>query len=512
MKVMIIDDDSATVNAVGNMVDWEKFQIKDIFKAYNIQQAKKILENEKIDILICDIEMPMGSGLDLLKWVRANNISCEFIFLTCHESFEFAQQAIKFGAAGYLLKPLVVELLEAEIYKALGRLNYNKNSERELWRSLLMNPLYTDQQIIAEQIKYSRMGLSLDDEFFLVMICTNSIETGKDGSDLMEIGLNRLADDIFILAGEHEKVFSYYRNRSFHLILVFRRDKPIIEIKQRCEELIIRAEQSLQIMVDCYISNSCHLDKLNEKRKLLEQLNLDNVIFRGRIIQEGQFSLNVNTEEQLLDMVLVARLLANQNKIELLKMLKDYLEQLADRRKLNTHLLRRIQQDILQAVYVYLYEKNVLATELFSDEQAIILQQKSLSSYVDMMQYLTHLISKSFEYVNNIANKQTIVECMKKFIQRNYHKPITRIEVAESVFLTPEYAAKVFKKEEGINVKSYINMYRIGKAKSMLLNKNNRISDIALDTGFDNIPYFTTKFKEIVGVSPSEYRKWHVIS
>lgn len=49
--------------------------------------------------------MPMGSGLDLLKWVRGKGLESEFIFLTCHESFAYASEAIEYRAGSYIVKP-----------------------------------------------------------------------------------------------------------------------------------------------------------------------------------------------------------------------------------------------------------------------------------------------------------------------------------------------------------------------------------------------------------------------
>ncbi|MBO5622044.1 MAG: response regulator, partial [Butyrivibrio sp.] len=101
MDAIVIDDDLSTVEVIVSNVDWDKFHIDNVHKAYNIAAAKKIILENDISIAVCDIEMPMGSGLDLIKWVRENDMDTEFIFLTSHEKFDYARAAIEYKASGY---------------------------------------------------------------------------------------------------------------------------------------------------------------------------------------------------------------------------------------------------------------------------------------------------------------------------------------------------------------------------------------------------------------------------
>ena len=79
MNVLLIDDDRFVVAALQKKIDWTSLSVSEIFSAYNIRQAKKIMEDNSIRICVCDIEMPGGSGLELLAWVREHDIDTEFI-------------------------------------------------------------------------------------------------------------------------------------------------------------------------------------------------------------------------------------------------------------------------------------------------------------------------------------------------------------------------------------------------------------------------------------------------
>ena len=62
MELLIVDDEETALQAVLKNVKWEELPFKRVYTATNITSAKAELENEKIRIVLCDIEMPMGSG------------------------------------------------------------------------------------------------------------------------------------------------------------------------------------------------------------------------------------------------------------------------------------------------------------------------------------------------------------------------------------------------------------------------------------------------------------------
>lgn len=69
IKVLIIDDEEFCVQALIEDISWKKCGITSVEGVYSVRQAKLYLEKNKADILICDIEMPGESGLDLVEWV-----------------------------------------------------------------------------------------------------------------------------------------------------------------------------------------------------------------------------------------------------------------------------------------------------------------------------------------------------------------------------------------------------------------------------------------------------------
>jgi len=121
-KVLIIDDEKRTRDLIAKMIETFGFDLTVISEGETMDTAIKAIQNHQPDILFIDIQMPDGTGFDVLK--QLENISFEVIFITAHE--EFAIQAIKFSALDYLLKPVDPLELKEAVEKAIKAVNTKK--------------------------------------------------------------------------------------------------------------------------------------------------------------------------------------------------------------------------------------------------------------------------------------------------------------------------------------------------------------------------------------------------
>lgn len=80
MNVLIIDDQPDVVAGIHSGINWDALSIRQVFCANDIIRAREILSNNSVDIMLCDIEMPLGSGLELYEWVAEHfpEIKCIF--------------------------------------------------------------------------------------------------------------------------------------------------------------------------------------------------------------------------------------------------------------------------------------------------------------------------------------------------------------------------------------------------------------------------------------------------
>lgn len=105
------------------------------------------------------------------------------------------------------------------------------------------------------------------------------------------------------------------------------------------------------------------------------------------------------------------------------------------------------------------------------------------------------------------AHAQGQLQIMMQFIQDNYRDHISLQDIAKTVSLGTSSVLKVFKKYLRISPIEYLIQYRIKMAAKYLDNTDDGVALIAINCGFENIGYFCRKFKAIMGVSPSQYRK-----
>ena len=167
MNVLIVDDLYACVQDVIEGVDWEGMGVTQTFAAYSVAGAKEILSVQPIHLMLCDIEMPPSSGLELLRWARDESLDVECIFLSSHAEFEYARTAIAIGGFDYLLQPARYEEIEAAVRRAIGKIE-EKQRVRDavefgrLWREK-QKEIYEVPIVVREEEQYRHEEAEQDD-------------------------------------------------------------------------------------------------------------------------------------------------------------------------------------------------------------------------------------------------------------------------------------------------------------------------------------------------------------
>ena len=530
MEIIVIDDDMPTVEVITGAINWNKFGIEEVHTAYNISTAKGIFENNPISIAICDIEMPMGSGLDLIKWVRDNGYEAEFIFLTSHEKFDYARQAIEYNASGYVVKPFNADRMEAELTTAIQRIREKENSQRAsqfeewysgnltyveagFWNDLLFQRILADREVIEKEAAHRRLTINSGSEYRIILIASGNISLieekwGKDRVGLYEEELTGAVTRLGEGRVTANRCISYHvKNMSYTAVIMDSvEDASEMEtVLSLCNDITASVKDRLNNVVTVYISNSYEIEELCSARSHLEELDKNNVASKGKVFRENDEIVMSSDKGHMLDQEEIRLLLNEKKKKELLNLLKFSMENLAAQKKLDAAALNEIRQDLLQIVYVYLHGKEIQATQLFANDAAENLERQATDSLMNMMRWQVFLISQTIDYVSEVEQSDSIVQRAKNFIHEHYMEEISRTEVAAIVYLTPEYMAKMFKKETGVSLKQYISDYRVQKAKELLSSPTARISDVAANVGFDNFSYFSTVFKKTTGYTPGEF-------
>ena len=129
MKLLIVDDEPIAIAGIKKGVDLKKLGFSPVFTANSYTEAVEILEQEQVDLAICDIEMPDKSGLELMNWIEEHSPSTGTIILSCHDEFAYAQQAMRMHCMEYVLKPVRYEVLTEVLERAIRSIGEQRQQD-----------------------------------------------------------------------------------------------------------------------------------------------------------------------------------------------------------------------------------------------------------------------------------------------------------------------------------------------------------------------------------------------
>jgi DNA-binding NtrC family response regulator len=101
-KILIIDDEASIRNTLREILEYEKYQVDE---ASDGEIGLEMLENNKFDVVLCDIKMPKLDGIEVLERSISSGVDTPFIMISAHGTIETAVEATKKGAFDFIQKP-----------------------------------------------------------------------------------------------------------------------------------------------------------------------------------------------------------------------------------------------------------------------------------------------------------------------------------------------------------------------------------------------------------------------
>ncbi len=146
--ILIVDDEKNTLSGLEKFLEGQHY---DVLTAEKAEDALRLIDKERPDIILTDIRMPGMDGMTLLEKVKATHPEVTVILLTAYGTVENAVKAMKTGAFHYLMKPVNLEELEFLIKKALTQQSLREEN-REL-RQELFRERFEEGEIVAHSKK-----------------------------------------------------------------------------------------------------------------------------------------------------------------------------------------------------------------------------------------------------------------------------------------------------------------------------------------------------------------------
>ena len=513
LKILIVDDEKLIREGLVNYIDWTSLDIEVIGTASNGKSALELILKMKPDIILSDIQMSTMNGIELIKALRENNIKSEVIFISAYSNFEYAKNAIKYGAFDYVLKPIEEEVLIQVLKKCIYKISENKSQNlltineaiknEEYWRQLIID-------LINGKSKLSKVEENLlnsyENNFIMLSIIRFDTEQNRDEYikifyDMLDnIVSENLINKIILISinvNEIVLIFIWENTDTVNLYNVIKKicletfmiikyekqilcsvslsgiNKSLINIKRNyteasvallCESLDIKGKLKEFIMLKKHAMNNKHIDL--GKSKLLNYINDGNRDGIDEFLKDTL--LNYVSNDTIYDINVV--------KIELIEMV-DYISDVIDGYIIESKFKQRIF-NINNVANMY----NGIKNELFK-----------------MTEYLNALPERTGNMQVNLA---------LNYIHNNYYKNISLNKIAESLYISPSYLSKIFGEKVKEGFSKYLIRYRIKIAKELLKSPKYKIYNISEMVGYSDVSHFTKIFKQIEGITPTKYRNY----
>lgn len=522
MKLLIVDDQPSVSEGLRKGISWEELQIDEVFTAYNALEAREILKNETVDIMLCDIEMPVENGLQLLTWVRGEKIKTLCILLTSHAEFEYAREGIRLGAFDYVVQPALYSTIAATVKKAVEAVKQKQKNEKaidegkafirqrkNIAANALRNYLYGDSNYLDIE-NLSKMGVLPDftRPGFVVMIQIVKWEGRKEDWDnyLLEQSLSNILNEIFA-PNDQKAVLSGIEENVFLMVTQSVSGDEITQDSLMRQLMFLNSvcRQFFRCQTACYLSEEIVLSELGDAWKQLRERKENNVS-----LKQGVFSVSDTEEkrEYTYRMVTVKHwetLFEEGYSQAVEEQAYRLLDDLVERGILDKKTLLYFYQDYMQIMYTVFQKQGVNVCEMFQTAEELELYRNGMKS-VDAMKRLISFITARCRLETEVADVQALVQTVMAYVSENLEQELRRSTIAEMVHLNPDYLTRIFKKETGMTLKEYIIEQKINAAQSLLKTTSLPVSFVAAKVGYSNFSHFSKAYKKVMGHTPQEER------
>ncbi len=523
LKVLLVDDEPFILQGLSFIIDWNQTGYEIIATAKNGLEALDYLENNEVDLIIADINMPGMNGLDLLKKIREEQISTAyFIILTGYAMFSYAQKAISYECTYYMLKPVDKQEL-LHVLDKVRKLNDNKKHNRELNEK--MERAYLERNLMAVisgrydsvNLEYIKRYIRFEESGCYVEI---EIDWGEEDeiSDCEKRGYQRKLFDVCL---------DYLKEDANHCIFDVSGQQDVYEFgfifcDYMAKDKGLTMQKYLSQLLD-YLNTSVNLRIIMLVGKIVN--NLTNItrsyssVCMLRSLQGFYAKKDINYYEEDIQVNNTGIMLCKRNIDLLVKAIE--LNDHAEIIKCSNHFFDEMKQmDItgkainLNINYL-LFQLIHLATEqddCINQEEILRLISESTFEEGILRGSKSHICTFACEYsdyLNQLRQNVSrgILAEIEREIQSNYADNLTLKELSERYYVNSAYLGQLFRKKYGQSFKDYLNEYRMGQAASLLLQTDKKIYEVAESVGYHDVDYFVNRFIMLKGCTPTSFRK-----
>ena len=477
-NLILVDDEKNTLNNVSNSFNWDELGFSLIGMFTSAVNALDFIEHSGVNCVISDIRMPVMDGIEFSKIVHDRYPDIYFIILSAYAEFEYAQKAMSNNVGDYIIKPITFSKIHDALVNAKNELDKSKKFLHEISDKHKVVAMFVNGRVTSK-------------ENAIEMLLNNNIITDPDKAKFAIIRV--VADDWkrfieFMWPYDEEQFQNAFSN------VIEQSSNEFIETMRGygSVELLYISESDDVSFINCIsenlmlIENNCfELLNLHVDCDVMQIFNnIDELI--DNCFHKRNYKLNIS---DLIEYVMSGNIV----KVE------EYIEHSLSR-EYDVQYIANFFKCFVTEITNYVDLKTI--------DKNFTLKNLSVKSYDSIFQYTVELINKTAEYFargkKDVPNAMRII---KDYIKEHYYEELTLSNISKVVFLSESHISRMFKRESGKSIVSYINEVRLVHAKEMLISSDRSIDEICYAVGYKSRNMFYKYFKSIYGKTPNMYRR-----
>ena len=511
-KALIVDDEKMIRMGMKKVIPWEQLGIGEVYTAASATEALDVLENYKPQIMITDIQMNGMTGLELIEKARDIIPELRVIVLTGYDSFEYARQSLRLQVQDFFLKPIEEENLSRVLKEQVAYLNEAEEEKRnfllrqrtqgtaeqmELEKCIrgIINRSKESSEFMGVLEQY--YGFQMDQGLQIVLIMPAQNYSGQESEqDFHEMSVKNICMSVVDAQG---KGITFSDDGIIGIVYFTEEESSVLEhIEELSGILKDEFDTNPKIVMGSAVSGFSNLHiSYNDAKYLLdtEKESIQDIIQTFGEQNKNNIFRDIFSE-------LKGIMCSNTGNTEYVMKAFRTFAKATKSYNLSQQTVRRLCFEMASATYfAYMGEsKETESGRLEALSKSLLSANREEACEVTEM-FLNQMLGKEEESVHEIVDKA------KYYISEHLTEELTVSNIAASLYITPNYFSRLFKRvtKEGCN--EYIVRKRIEKAKSLLETTSLKTGKIAMMVGYRDTNYFSLAFKKHTGKSPTKYRE-----
>lgn len=512
-KVLIVDDEKMIRMGMQKVIQYKNPELEEVLVAASGSEALEIIRECRPEIMITDINMTEMTGLELIEQAREIVPEQRVVVLTGYDKFEYARCCLRLRVEDFFLKPIDEDDLSAAIRKQVDYLNRAKSEEKShqiIWRAKGVS-----EQAELEKCMRKLVHRKYVDESFMEELYTHYLfEQGQ----IMTLAI--LVPQICMEHNDQEDRFYAMSVKNICMDMIDARGNGVTFTDDNGTIVMVLFENDEEADVLERIGDITNIlkDEFNTKPKVVvgsEVQGFQNL----HISYNDAVYLLEHEKEAVRDIVLTNNV---QSRTDIIRDLFAELKQQMNMNVGNTEYVLKVFNTFCKAVESYnLSVANVrkccfeMATSVYfsyisevceaEDNRLSQLSKNLLCACREEACEMTRMFLE--QLLGKEENVHELITKAKYYIGENLAEELSVSNIAESLFVTPNYFSRLFKRVMGEGCNEYIVRRRIEKAISLLETTTIKTGKIAMMVGYQDTNYFSLAFKKYTGKSPTKYRE-----